>query len=104
MTQKSMSFIYVVMVTVEEFLKKKQKKNNNKIWSTRKNFNSKPVFNDKYLETKMKSYQDKITPDFNGKVYLSVFQIMQKLFSYTFLEECKYKIKKKEIKFFILMS
>ena len=29
MTQKSMSFIYVVMVTVEEFLKKKQKQQQN---------------------------------------------------------------------------
>ena len=78
MTQKSMSFIYVVMVTVEEFLKKKPKTTtkygaHEKYY--RKNFKSKPVFNDKYLETKMKSYQDKITPDFNGKVYLSVFQI-----------------------------
>ena len=76
-----------------------------------KNFNNKLVFNDKYLEIKIKSYQGRITPNVNGKVpkegseYICLyFKSDENYFPYTFLEECTYKIKKKEIKFFILMN
>lgn len=78
----------------------------------RKKINSEPVFSDKYLKTKIKSYIGKITRNFHGKapkegiecvclsaiVIDSVFKLGKNLNPQTFLEECKYRINEKEIK------
>ena len=72
-------------------------------------------FGNIYLQTEIKSYNCKITSNFHGKVpkegskYIcqsltvidSVFKLGKNYFPQAFLEECKYKIKKKEIKSFI---
>ena len=81
----------------------------------RKKIDSDLVFDAKYLKTKIKSYDDKITTNFYGKapkkryecvcfsaiVINSVFKLCKSYFRQTFLEECKHKIKKKVIKSFV---
>ena len=88
------------------------------IWETVSNllsikFDSEPVYsdNDKYIKTKIKSYGDKTNTNFQGKTKipkenvsckcLSLIMldsvIRAKYYSQTFLEECKYKIKKKKM-------
>ena len=75
----------------------------------RKKFDGNPGFGDtsnKYLKTKAKSYNGKITTIFHGKVPKqglkcnvdSVFKLRENYYRQTFLEECKYKIKKIEMK------
>ena len=106
---KTMSFL----VEDEKLLKtyneiwNKMKKKNEKI-----KFNIDPVFLNKYLETKIECYNNKITTDFQGKaprkgikcvclsalVITFVFKSGKNYYPQTLLEECKYKIKEKEIK------
>ena len=90
-------------------------KNYNKIWKKIErfiniNFDSKPTYgdDDKYIKTKIKTYEDSITTNFyNEKVskkipeekipckYLSIVMLESVLYAYekyhpqTFLEECK---------------
>lgn len=78
----------------------------------RKTFDSDPVFADKYLKTKVKSCNNKITTNYHGKapkegikcvclsalVINSFFKSVKKFLAQTFLEECKYKKKERERK------
>ena len=71
--------------------------------------NSNPVFDDKYLKIKIKSYDKKITTKLHGKapkerseyislstiVVDSVFKLGKNYYFYTLLEECKYKMNEK---------
>ena len=73
---------------------------------------SKPVYNEKYLRTKIKSYDAKVNPNFrdNGTpkagslcVCLSVrlidsaFEMDKNYYPQEFLEECEYVIKKNKM-------
>ena len=61
------------------------------------------VYGDKYIGTKIRQYEDKINTNFQGKEVpknesykcLS-FKMVKKYYPQTFLEECKYEIKKKK--------
>ena len=76
-----------------------------------KNFDSEPIYgdNDKFIKTKIKTYEDKINTNFQGKKILkenasfrclllimvnSVIKINRKYYLQTLLEQCKYEIKK----------
>ena len=76
-------------------------------------FDSKPVYgdNDKYINTKIKMYEDKVNTNFQGKevpkenvsynclsltMLDSVIRVNYKYYPQTFLEECKYKTKKEQ--------
>ena len=89
----------------------------NEIWekvrnSTEKEFNSEPVYNEKYLKTKIKSYNGKINANFhNNKIpkegsqciclsvilINSVFRTGENYYPQVFLEECKYDVKEKNM-------
>ena len=89
----------------------------NEIWdqvsnTTKKRFDSESVYNKKYLRTKMKSYEGKISTNFHGdkmakeesqgiclSVILidSVFRTGKNYYSQVFLEECKYVVKEKKM-------
>ena len=77
-------------------------------------FDREPVYgeNDKYINTKIKTYEDKVNINFQGKKvpkkdasykYLSlimldfVIRVNKKYYPQTFLEECKYVIRKNRI-------
>ena len=72
-------------------------------------FESKATYNDKYINTKIKIYEDRITTNFYDKTWFkevpeekvphkflsiiilnSVLYAFEKYYSQTFLEECKY--------------
>ena len=72
-------------------------------------FDKKPVYDDKYTETKIKMYHGKVNTNFQGKevpkenasyrwlsliMLDSVLKINKKYYPQTLLEECKYEIKK----------
>ena len=72
-------------------------------------FDKKPVYDDKYTETKIKMYYGKVNTNFQGKevpkenasyrwlsliMLDSVLKINKKYYPQTLLEECKYEIKK----------
>ena len=80
-----------------------------------KKFNSEPVYGDKYIKTKINSYNNDIRTNFHGEgnsrkvpkesytykcfslISLdSVIQMGKKYFPQTLLEECKYKLTKKK--------
>ena len=76
--------------------------------SLKKEFNKEPVYNEKYLKTKIKSYNGKINTDFyNNKIPKecpqficlsvilidSVFRTGKNYYPQVFLEECKYFVK-----------
>ena len=86
-----------------------------------KKFDSEPVYGDKYIKTKIKSYNNDVRTNFHGEGNSRKFQkkVPKESFSYkclslisldsvikmgkkyypqTLLEECKYKLTKKEIK------
>ena len=81
----------------------------------KKEIDSEPVFENKYLRTKIKSYKGKVITNFNTKVLKeesesiywsavvigSIFKSGKNCYSQTSLEECKYKIIEKEKKSFI---
>ena len=90
-------------------------KNYNKIWkkierSMSIDFDGKPVYgdNDKYIKTKIKTFEDSITTNFHKKIPKenvpcnclsiimlgSVLNVYEKYHPQTFLEECKYVQKK----------
>ena len=72
-------------------------------------FEIKPVYDDKYIKTKIKIYADSIITSFHNKetpkekgpcecfsiiMINSVIKANKKYYSQTFLEECKYEQKK----------
>lgn len=92
-------------------------KTKNEIWSEiniiiGKKFDKDPAFAEKYLKTKIKFYNNKITANFNGKdpkegikyICLSekvidfILKLSKNYHPQTLLEECIYKIKEKEKK------
>ena len=97
-------------------------KKHNKIWKNVKNtiykeFDSDPVYNKKYLKTKMKSYNGKINTNFhNNKIpkegsqciclsvilINSVFRTSKNYYPEMFLEECKYVVKSKNMSKYII--
>ena len=88
----------------------------NEIWekvknSLKKEFDSEPVYNEKYLKAKIKSYNGKINTNFHntkitreGSQFIclsvilinSVFKTSKNYYPQVFLEECKYVVKKKD--------
>ena len=101
---KNMSFI----IESEELLSKY-----NSIWNKvsellAKEFGSEPVFNEKYLKTKIKAHKGEIKTDFHGdtppegkpcvarSIILidSVCKSGKSFYPQTFLEECVYKVRK----------
>ena len=112
-------------ITMSLMIKDKQLlKNNNKIWKKIKkllsiDFDSKPTYgdDDKYIKTKIKTYEDNITTNFYNKkgskkvpeekiphkclsiiILDSIIYAYEKYYPQVFLEECKYvqeKIKTK---------
>ena len=94
----------------------------NEIWEKVKNsikeeFDSKPVYNEKYLKAKIKSYNGKINTNFyNSKIpgersqficlsvilIDSVFRAGKNYYPQVFLEECKYAVKEKKIPKYII--
>ena len=91
----------------------------NRIWEIISNllnieFHSEPIFggNDKYIKTKIKMYEDRVNTNFPGKKVLkedasykclslivlgSVIRVSKKYYPQTFLEECKYVIRKNKM-------
>ena len=78
----------------------------------KKEFNSEPVYNEKYLKAKIKSYNGKINTNFHNNkipregsqfIYFSVilinsvFRAGKNYYPELFFEECKYVIKEKKI-------
>ena len=94
----------------------------NEIWEKVKNsiikeIDSKPVCNEKYLKTKIKSYNRKINTTFHnnkipkkGSQFIclsvilidSVYRTGKKHYPQVFLEECKYAVKEKKIPKYII--
>ena len=79
---------------------------------TKKEFDSEPVYNEKYLKAKIKSYNGKINTNFHdnkipkeGSQFIclsvilidSVFRTGKNYYPQVFLEECKHVIKEKSI-------
>ena len=76
----------------------------------KKKFDNEPFYNEKYLRNKVKSYEGKISTNFHKSkitkqdsqcIYLSVILIGSifirgKNYPQVFLEECKFKLKKKK--------
>ena len=106
-----------VLANDKEFLKKYAKLWGKIKYLIDKKFDSEPIYNDNYIKTKIKSYNDDIRTNFrdesnNRKVPKedysykclslisldSVIQMDKKYFPQTLLEECKYKLIKKKIK------
>ena len=93
----------------------------NQIWDLIKNkleinFHSAPVHDEKYLKTKVKEYEGMIKTNFlnnsmlkENMVYTSIACITigsvmktdKKYFPQVYLEECKYRLKKKQLSRFI---
>ena len=96
-----------ILVHDKEILKKY-----NEIWNKmnslfKKELDSEPLHNDKYIKTKMRLYNmnfySKKTPiegkhytDFSGILLDSIVNIGKKYYPQIFLNECKYKEKKKK--------
>ena len=91
----------------------------NKIWEKVSNlmnieFDSEPVYggNDKYINTKIKMYEDRVNTNFQGKkvpkenasykclsliMLGSVIRVKKKYYPQTILEECKYAVRKNKM-------
>ena len=80
--------------------------------STKKQFDSEPVYNEKYLKAKVKSYNWKINTNFHnnkiskeGSQFIclsvilidSIFRTCRNYYPQVFLEECKYVVKEKQM-------
>ena len=94
-----------------------------KIWEKvnslmNKEFDSEPVYadNEKYIETKIKLYGDKVNTNFKGRklpkekasykclsliILDSVIIVNKKYYPQTLLEECKYELKKNKMEYLI---
>ena len=94
----------------------------NEIWNKIKEllggvkFHSKPIYDDSYIKTKVKTFSEMIKTLFDGNEipkerieYIciafisvdSVLKIDKKNYPQVYLEQCKYKVKKREMKSFI---
>ena len=115
-SNKTMSF----KVSDNKLLKKYDK-----IWEKVDNllnikFDSEPVYGDvdKYIKTKIKMYGDRVNTNFQGKkvpkenasyrcisliMLDSVIRVNKKYYPQTFLEECKYVIRKNQMKKLLIM-
>ena len=86
------------MIKDDEFLEKY-----NKIWnkvsnSIKKGFDSEPVYHEKYLKTKVKSYQGELNVNFLSAIFMDfVFKIGKNFYPQVFLGECKYIVKEKKV-------
>ena len=109
---KYMSFIYPFCGLLKQY---------DKIWEKisnimQKGFGSQPVYNEKYLKTKIRFYNNKINTNFHDndipKEYShyvclsvilidSVFKMSKNYHPQAFLEECKYVLKKNKMGKFI---
>ena len=88
-----------------------------------KKFNSEPVYNNKYISTKIKLYNNDIKTNFHDQNNIrevpkencaykclslisldSVVQTNKKYYPQTFLEECKYKLTNKKVKNLIISN
>ena len=94
----------------------------NTIWekvknSLKKEFDSEPVYNEKYLKDKIKSYNGKISTNFHDNkipkegsqliclsviLINSVFRTGKNYYPRVFLEECKFVVKEKMIPKYII--
>ena len=102
-----------LLVNDKEILKKY-----NEIWNKiksllKKDFNSEPVYNDKYIKTKVKVYNDRVNTNFQynriskDKEYCTCLSVIllhsifvnsdKEYYPQIFLEECKYVIKNRKI-------
>ena len=85
--------------------------------SLKKELDSKPIYNEKYLKAKIKSYYGKINPNFDNNkipkedpeyfclsvIFLdSIFRTGKNYYPQVSLEECKYVIKEKKIHKYII--
>ena len=83
----------------------------------KKEFDSEPVYNEKYLKAKIKSFNAKMNTNFHknkirkeGSPFIclsvtlinSAFRIGKNYYPQVFLEECKYVVKEKEIPKYII--
>ena len=93
----------------------------NRIWNKIKEllgvkFFSEPIYEDKYIKTKVNTFSSKINTLFSGDDILkervqytciscisidSVLRVNKKNYPQVYLEQCKYKMKKRELKSFI---
>ena len=93
----------------------------NQIWNQIKEllgvkFYSEPIYDNKYIKTKVKTFSSVINTLFSGdeipkeRVHYvcipvisidSVLRVSKKSYPQVYLEQCKYKMKKKELKSFI---
>ena len=105
------------LIKSDELLEK-----HNEIWkkiqnSIKKKLDSKPVYTEKYLKTKIKSYNGKIKTNFHnnkipreGSQFIclstilidSFFRTSKNYYPQVFLEECKYVVKEKKIPKYII--
>ena len=115
-----MDILNILIIIINNLLAhdKKLLKKYNEIWDIVKNhfkrgFDSKPVYNNKYIKTRIKVYNDRISTNFQYKeitkdnkfcACLSVILLDsivvnedKKCYPQIFLEECKYAVKKKKI-------
>ena len=87
--------------------------------SIKTEFDSKPVYNEKYLQAKIKSYNGKINTNFHHKkipregsqficlsviLINSVFKTGKNYYPQGYLEECKYVVEEKKIPKYIIDS
>ena len=87
--------------------------------SIKKEFDSEPMYNEKYLEANVKSYNEKINTNFHNNKILkessqficlsvilidSVFRTGKNYYPQVFLEECKYVVKEKISLSILLMA
>ena len=110
--------IYLFLIKDDELLQKY-----NEIWeivknSLKKEFDCEPVYNQKYLKAKIKSYNEKINTNFHNSkipregsqfIFLSVilidpvFRTGKNYYPQVILEECKYGVKEKRFLSILLM-
>ena len=104
-------YIYF-LIKHDELFKKIKVKN-----SLKKEFDSEPIYNQKYLKPKVKFYNGKIKRNFHNNIIPkegfqliclpvilidSVFRTDKNYYSQAFLEECKYVVKEKKIPKYII--
>ena len=88
----------------------------NSIWNKIKEFHSDPIYDDSYIKSKVKTFSDMNKTLIDGDKILkeriehacisrisvdSVLKVEKKNYPQVYLEQCKYKIKMREIKSFI---
>ena len=109
---KTMSFLVDDKELLKEYTKVWEKKKD----LIRKKIDAKPIYGDKYIKTKVKSYNNNIRKNFHGEgnsrkvpkgswsytcllliMLDSVIKVGKKYYFQTLLEECKYKLTKMKV-------